>query len=478
MTKHTISLMLLAAMLASLAACGGETGSTDTTAADTAAPETTAAPSEFEPVTADYKGEKFIIAENDVGDWMQSAFIEEQNGEVLNDSIYDRNRAVEELYNVDIVGYKIEGGRNVQKLEKLTTSILAGDKEFDVAYIPGQLSSIIFNQPDYVIPLSDIDTLDLTHSWWDKGSVEAMTIKGSTISATGDMIVSTMGASTITLFNKKLAADLKMDVYGIVRDGKMTFDKMHELGAQAAMDLNGDTERKGDDDRFGMALETLNLPQLVLAAGEHLVANDGKTLKFGLGTAKVAEIVETFMDIIDDRDTVLSAQDKRFEKSELAPTFREDRLMFWVTNLQRMNSARSYECEFGLIPYPKYAESDEYVNPVNEYWCSWLIVPATQDDTDRTGNVLEALGYYGQQKVLPAFIETAVTTKSLRDNESAEMLEMVLPNKVFDIGNYFDWGYWLLMGMASSHNRNMASELAANTAAIEEKINTYLATFE
>ena len=95
MTKHTISLMLLVAMLASLAACGGETGSTDTTEADTAAPETTAAPSEFEPVTADYKGEKFIIAENDVGDWMQSAFIEEQNGEVLNDSIYDRNRAVE-----------------------------------------------------------------------------------------------------------------------------------------------------------------------------------------------------------------------------------------------------------------------------------------------------------------------------------------------------------------------------------------------
>ncbi|MBO5219400.1 MAG: hypothetical protein J6C52_08220 [Clostridia bacterium] len=143
-----------------------------------------------------------------------------------------------------------------------------------------------------------------------------------------------------------------------------------------------------------------------------------------------------------------------------------------------MNSARSYECEFGLIPYPKYAEGDDYVNPVNDYWCSWMIVPATQDNTDRTGNVLEALGYHGQQKVLPAFIETAVTTKSLRDNESAEMLEMVLPNKVFDIGNYFDWGYWILMGMAGSHNRNLASELAANTAAIEEKINTYLATFE
>lgn len=477
--KHNLTAsVLLLAMLSSLASCGGK-GSTDTTAAKgTDAPETTTAPIELEIVSADYKSEKFLIAENDVGDWTQSAFIVEQNGEVLNDSIYNRNRNVEELYNVDIDSYKIEGGRNTQDLKQITNSILAGDKLFDIAYIPGQLSSIIFNQPDYVIPLSDIGTLDLSHTWWDAGSVEAMTIKGNTISATGEMIVSTTGASTITLFNKTIADELKMDVYGIVRDGKMTFDKMYELGVQASSDLNGDTEFKGDDDRFGMALETLNLPQLILAAGEHLVKNDGKSLTFGLTTAKVAEIVETYMDVIDDSDTVLSAQDKRFEKSELPATFRENRLLFWVTNLQRMNAARSYECEFGLIPFPKYIENDDYVNPINEYWCSWLIVPATQDDTDRVGVVCEALGYYSQQLVTPAFIETAVTTKTLRDKDSAEMLEMVLPNKVFDIGNYFDWGYWMLMSMASTHNRNIASELAAKQATIEAKIDTYLKVFE
>ncbi|MBE6612182.1 MAG: hypothetical protein E7632_06800 [Ruminococcaceae bacterium] len=480
MTKRAISLILFAGILTSLAGCGSD-ASTDTTDAGTDAVETTAAPSEFTPVEADYGGKPFIIAENDVGDWMQSAFIEEQNGEVLNDSIYERNRIVEELYNVDIQGFLIQGGRNVQNLEQLTSGILAGDKDFDVAYIPGQLSSKIFNTPDYVVFLSDIPTLDLSHSWWDASSAESMTIKGQTISVTGDMIVSTTGSSTVTLFNKTLAEQFNLDIYGIVRDGKMTFDKMHSISVEVSADMNGDTEYNGDDDRFGLLLEGLNLPQMILAAGEHLVVNDGNTLKFGLETAKVAEVVEAYMDVVDDKNAVLSTTDKRFKTDDGSgetSCFNENRLMFWVTNLQRMQSARSYEAEFGLIPFPKYAESDEYVNPVNDYWCSWLIVPATNTELDRTGNVLDALGYYSQQKVTPAFIETAVTTKTLRDDESAEMLEMVLPNKIFDIGNYFDWGYWMLMNMASTHNRNIASQVAAQKSSIEKKINAYLEVFE
>jgi len=190
-----MALLLVAGSASTLLSCGG-----DEPAADDG--KTTNAPIVTEAVTED-PGPKLELPEADYGgrnfnmliptEYTDHYVAESETGDVVLDAIYKRNRAVEELYNVDIVGYKIEGGRNVQKLEKLTASILAGDKEFDVAYIPGQLSSIIFNQPDYVIPLSDIDTLDLSHSWWDKGSVEAMTIKGSTISATGDMIVSTMG---------------------------------------------------------------------------------------------------------------------------------------------------------------------------------------------------------------------------------------------------------------------------------------------
>ena len=128
MKKRIMSLAILCAVLTATAcgngaAEGGET-TTEPEETTTEAPET----SEFEPASLSMDDGDFIIAENDIGDWMQSAFVTEENGEVLNDSIYKRNKIVEDLYKVNIKGYKIQGGRNSQQLTELTNSILAGDK--------------------------------------------------------------------------------------------------------------------------------------------------------------------------------------------------------------------------------------------------------------------------------------------------------------------------------------------------------------
>lgn len=480
-TRFT-ALALLIAIISALASCG-ETGNaaTQTTTASATASDTTQAPetSEFTASKEDYGGIDFIIAENDVGDWMQSAFITEENGDILNDSIYKRNQAVNELYNIKIKGYKIQGNRNSQQLTELTQSILAGDKEFDVAYIPGQLTPVILNNPDYLVPLSDVETLDLSHSWWDKGSVDAMTIKGKTIIATGDLIVSTTGASTITIFNKNVAEKYKLDMYSLVREGKFTLDKAHELANTVKSDINGDSKYDPLVDTYGLCFESLNLPQMVLASGERLTKTNSEGVpELALGTAKVADVVQKFMAVIDDRDCVVSAQDNRMSADiSFATIFNSDNLFMWVTNLQRMKQARGFNADFGLIPFPKYEEANDYIDPVNEYWSSWLIIPATNTDTDRTGTILEALGYYSQQYVTPAFIETAVTTKALRDDESAEMLELILNKKVFDIGSFFDWGYRLLFNLANTHSSNIASALAENSAKIEASIDSFVTAF-
>ncbi|MDD7301138.1 MAG: hypothetical protein PUG87_04240 [Eubacteriales bacterium] len=134
--RRITAALILAMTLATLASCGSDTGNSNdgTTAQTTGGEDTTSAaeetePSEFKAADADFGGADFIIAENDIGDWMQSAFIETENGDVLNDSIYRRNSIVEELYNVNIKGFKIEGERNRQDLAQLKNVILAGDKD-------------------------------------------------------------------------------------------------------------------------------------------------------------------------------------------------------------------------------------------------------------------------------------------------------------------------------------------------------------
>lgn len=302
-----------------------------------------------------------------------------------------------------------------------------------------------------------------------------MTFKGRTISATGDMVVSTTGSSTITIFSKKIADDYGYDMYQIVNDGKFTLDKAYELGQAVHADVNGDGKFEPDYDRFGLNLEALNLSQMVNAAGEKMVTTNKDGLpELTLSTPKVSEVVQKMITILDDYDSVVCGQDNRMKVSNFTNMFNEDRMFLWVTNLQRMNSARSYTADFGLIPFPKYEESDEYSAPVNPYWCSWIIIPATNADNDSTGYMLDALGYYSQQLVTPAFIETSVTTKALRDDESAKILASVLANKVFDAGTYFNWGYRLLYNMMMQHNPNLASTLAAESDTIKASISSFI----
>ena len=109
--KKKLSMMLLVALLASLASCGGDAPANDTTAASG---ETTAASSETtaavtEPAVpmpdiekCDYEGETFNIYAPAWGPYPAFYHAEEQSGEAMDDALYERNRMVEEYLGIDI----------------------------------------------------------------------------------------------------------------------------------------------------------------------------------------------------------------------------------------------------------------------------------------------------------------------------------------------------------------------------------------
>ena len=99
MNRKHISYILLAAIIASTmaaSACGGGNPSGGETTTAQNETTTTVETSEFEAASLDMKGGDFVIAENDVGDWMQSAFVTEENGDILNDAKYKRMVTLEE----------------------------------------------------------------------------------------------------------------------------------------------------------------------------------------------------------------------------------------------------------------------------------------------------------------------------------------------------------------------------------------------
>ena len=137
------------------------------------------------------------------------------------------------------------------------------------------------------------------------------------------------------------------------------------------------------------------------------------------------------------------------------------------------------ESDFGILPYPKLnTTQEEYYHTVAPYNSQFICVPLIQNDVERTGTITEALAYYGQKIVLPAYYDVTLIGQSARDEESEAMVEIILDPLVFDIGYYYQIGPYnkQLIIMIRNHDRNFASmyDSYKNTAtALLKVINEY-----
>ena len=127
-TKRIVSLLLLASLLASASACGLEAPGKETVG--TTVEETTEKP-EYEFPELNCGGEKFTIL-NTGWVWSMYTFIdfETQTGDSLDDAVYERDRKIEEIFNVklDVIEKTID---NLADLVR--TSVMAGGAAKDGA---------------------------------------------------------------------------------------------------------------------------------------------------------------------------------------------------------------------------------------------------------------------------------------------------------------------------------------------------------
>ena len=120
--KKWMTCLILGAMLTGLIACGdtepaepsagGETVPVQEAAAaeeEAAVPEETENPAEIDelPSTKDYEGHTFTVLSHELPDssvaWkVVDIYTEEQNGERINDAVYERNLAMEERFGVKV----------------------------------------------------------------------------------------------------------------------------------------------------------------------------------------------------------------------------------------------------------------------------------------------------------------------------------------------------------------------------------------
>ncbi len=478
--KRTLSLALAALMCAAtLSACASDAGKTNpdvTTAAPVAGDTTPVATEPTETETpritpnlpeADFKNHKFTVltkGQSSATWYSRDIYSEGITGEVISDAVYARNKKIEEMYNFEVV----EVG-STDPATQASNSIMAQNDEYDMICIrlKDHITSLI--NSGYLHDLNTLERMDLTQPYYDQSAMEYLSMGNKLYAVTGDLLTMDNDATRCVLFNKSLFETLGLEknpavngtLYDAVKDGRWTLSMLEGCSMAATADLNGDM-KMDDEDQWGMANEQFNTLALYNAAGLVLFEKDPNT-DLPSCTFNTEKSISALQRIIP----MINAEHSKFYTDaykQVHPFFKEGKILFHLAQLAEVTLYRAMEFDFGIIPLPKYDEAQErYYSPITAYGSNCISVPITASDLDRTGHIIEALSCESMYTVTPAYYDVALEGKMLRDEESTEMLDIILDTAMFELGYMWNWGsiYSSLGTATTSNNTNLASMFKA-----------------
>jgi len=324
--------------------------------------------------------------------------------------------------------------------------------------------------------LFNIDYIDLEKPWYDQGGIKEMSIDNKLFIVLSDALLSDDNATCITIFNKQIAKDNGLeDPYSLVRTGKWTVDKLYEMAKATAKDLNGDGKMTPEDDQYGYTCWGDAMITYLHSAGQRLVSKDADDIPFlAFNNPQTYEAMEKVMDLLYDENVTGNVQKPAFSNIDFGDLFSSNRVAFGWCRLYMIPRLRGMDADFGILPIPKIYEAADtvYYSTVNVHTSCALAIPVTAQDLDRTAIIMEALAAESRYLLPPAYYDVALRTKHARDDESSEMLDIILNNKVLDIGDVYNFAEFGIefYRRALSSDRNLVSFYERYEARVEREI--------
>lgn len=495
MTKSfpkTCALILCAVTL--LYGCGKEEvpeAARDTSAGIPETAETAASDPQPDLPDLDLEGRdfRFLVKMEGVetGRWTaHDIYVEEENGEAVNDAVYKRNRLAEEKFNINIVQTLTDmGGQYTYTMHReIGKLVFAGDDTYDVV-MPTIQDSAYLARDGMLTDLAGLEYTDLTMPWWNRRFTEETSVRNRVYYANGNISETFMRAVYCILFNKQLVADYSLDnPYEAVAGGGWTIEKLLAMSAAFASDLNGDAVLD-DSDNTGLIVLNNQVEALYNASGQKLVtAEQDGTFSFTGGGESSLSVLEKIFGLYEARDSVLCTTDmsRRSPASgglghveAAAAAFEAGRNLFLLGTMNNVPGMRNMETDFGILPLPMSSEGQKgYYSYVQTWAAGAAAVPVTAKDPAVSSAVLEEMAYLAYKIVTPAYYEITLKTKYARDEESQNMLDIIYETRSCDLGNLFNIGS-LVSDITSMIYDKRQNNFASLIAARQEEITKTLA---
>lgn len=377
-------------------------------------------------------------------------WIETEQADPFENSVYKRLQDCINNYN-----FGVEYSSSTAPINDVASLVSGGLDQYDVVFAqwnqawPGAKAGNLLD-------LKEIDSLDLTNSWWDQNANEQLAIAGRMFYTTGDITTVDDRCTRALYFNKTLAAARDMESpYELVRNKQWTIEKFAEMCRSVYDDVNGDGATDFDD-VLGFFRESGQFNYLMTAMDEHYCELDENGLPvytFMQDTEGVTKM-ETVAGLLTDEKvsynihnlTDFGGYSNRFAYAR--SKFAAGKHLFTIGGALVIHEFADMEDAFGILPMPKWnADQTRYYHIIDTP-CPMMGIPNTKADATDIGYMLEYFSYEGQKTLSPTFHDKMLKRRYAQDSDSGDMLDIIYASKCFDLGFVANWGS--ILGIADS----------------------------
>ncbi len=477
------ALVMLLGSLVTLSACKKNNGDEQTTNSVSNTPESNLTALEVK----DLGGAEFKMAWPEVhadGHFLHNELaVTEYGSNQIDVAVYERNQYVTLTYNCKI-SVDTQFCSTIPKLVR--TEGAAGDSSYDVVATNLQFMSPIAYE-GYLADFETLEYYDESQEWWNHRLMEDFAVTNQKFFASGDIIYSDDFYPYCICANTKLANDVGIDdnFFDLVREKKWTLEQFHIYATRAHEELDGDGAYTVND-RHGAVVNSNFAKAVYYSSGRGMIKLDAEGYPtWAMDREHAQNVLEKLIKAWHDDDAFWNASNTisglNHAQTELK-LFNESKALFLAEELiisERIRKSDNGLQDFDILPMPLYEEGGEYICMLND--AVVISVPQMCEGKGNISLLLSAMGRASVNTLTPAFFENVLSYQYMNDENSLEMLQIILSSTVpQDVATINDWGGLMrkFKECAASGNNSFQSFYQSNISVAMNELDDYITLLE
>ena len=359
----------------------------------------------------------------------------------VSQKVYERNKAVEERFNVVINVESIKG--DWDKKDEFITAVRSENMAPTGAYDLISTHSVYLGWLGVEGVAHDLATLpeiDLTADYWNQNTYEQLNIDGKCYMMVGDIghtlyeYIFVLFVNTKLIENNQLVDGGVDGLYNMVDEGVWTWDALYQTSKNFGLGAENPT--------YGLLFNAHALRASLMSQDAYIYERDQDNRLYmpNAASEKVVKAVENLSRFFA-QDNMYYAPGWGAAENESNALFTTNAGLFYAQQLGQAVNLQSMGDSYAVLPLPKFDEFQDDYYTICRDTVTGIMVMNCAKNLEMSGVITQALCMYGQQIVVPEYYEKILKYRYNSDPRSVEILDKIRDSLTYmPVGSFYDTG--------------------------------------